>query len=207
MRSPHGGGRRNVSFHPRNLEELILRPLCSGSMFVANNKLLHGNYMKNKNIILMAASFLTLNSSMVFADTTYGVGVGINDSLTIYFPISAGGLIVEPLFSIYKTDANATGSSSSIIRDMKIGIGVFKNEEVFENSYFYYGVRMGYVDLERNTKISDPSYSYTTSSEESGYFVSPTLGTQHYLFENISIGVDIGIMYSKRDGSDITNNS
>jgi hypothetical protein len=162
---------------------------------------------KTMKYIMTIALFITLASiscQSIAGEITYGLGVEVNDDLKIYLPINMGGLILEPTFSMFDRENHYSNSSNQYDDDSKIiaiGLGVFKNNEVSQNTYMYYGGRFGYIDREDSYTSTSTTFSFSSSTEEDGYFIAPTIGAQYYFTHNISIGLDLSYVYSKTEGT------
>ena len=160
--------------------------------------------MNYKITIALFTTLAAISSQSNAEESSYGLGVGLNDGIKIYFPINKGYLIIEPTLATYGSDNKETDSSYDY-KGIEVGVGVFKNKKVTEETYLYYGGRFGYINREDRSDYKFSGSSSSRSNDEDGYFVAPTLGVQYYLADSISIGLDAAFMYSKVKGVDTSN--
>lgn len=160
--------------------------------------------MNYKITIALFTTLAAISSQSNAEESSYGFGVGVNDGIKIYFPINKGDLIIEPTLATYGRD-NKTADSRYEYKTIEVGVGVFKNKKVTEDTYMYYGGRLGYIDGENKGFYQYTSSSSSHSNEEDGYFIAPTLGVQYFLTDSISVGLDAAFMYSKVKGVNTSN--
>ena len=146
----------------------------------------------NYKSLLIILLFFTYNVSAQGANI--GLGVALNDEIKVYLPISTSDYIIEPTISIFKRNVDA--ADSGLIRGfdedvIEVGIGIFKNNTVYENTFMYYGARIGYFTSELSTDFR--------SDEVDGYFIMPAIGFQYYLIPKLSFGIELGLKYSKSE--------
>jgi len=147
-------------------------------------------------------------SHAIASETSYGIGTAINNGLTIYFPVKTIDYLIEPSILIFSRNEKRTDDTASQKNDFdakEIAVGVFKNTAVYDNTFIYYGAKIGYT----KTKSSDTSVFLARTTEEDGYFIAPTFGAEYRLTDNFSIGLDISFKYIDTDGdeTDSFNNS
>ena len=82
---------------------------------------------------------------------------------------------------------------------IEIGVGFFGITQIKDDFNFLYGARVGYVkaDFEFKSSFQDEK------TELDGYSLSPTIGFEYYITENISLGGDISFHYEDLDGNEI----
>ncbi len=162
--------------------------------------------MKYRIASILLATLISSPGQSIAEESIYGVGVSVHDGLSIYLPITMDELIIEPRLFITNTDNKSSSTSSQRnddFRNISIGVGAFKNKKVSKNTYLYYGSRLGYINRKNTFTSSNatPSSSFSSSTKSDGYFIAPTFGAQYYLIPNISVGLDLALMYSKTDGT------
>lgn len=151
--------------------------------------------------LLSTGLLMSVSIGLAKADETfYGIGAAINDSLKIYAPITTDQYIIEPSLLIFSdhekhTDNTATGNYD--LDAIEIYIGFYKRNSVVENTYIYYGAKIGYIKVE----LKDEYGSSTSETKEDGYMFAPTIGTEYYLTNNFSLGVEISFQYENTDGT------
>lgn len=158
----------------------------------------------NSYSLLTGITATLLTSLSIANETSYGIGVAVNDSLKIYIPINTEQYLIEPTLVFIKdhTDATAPTSFNSKNESTQIGIGLFRKNAVIKNTSLYYGARIGYI---KNENESVYSGSQLSTSKDDGYFIAPTIGAEYFIINKFSIGLDLSASYSKTDGDTITN--
>ena len=132
-----------------------------------------------------------------------GIGASIRDGYTIYLPIVTEHLLIEPSFYVSVRDSSSTGDSTNSgdeYSSFRIGVSLYKYSNVTDNTKFYYGSQFGYLKNESKYKNGN-SYSSSSKYRDEGLFVGPTIGAEHYLTQNFSIGIDASLLYFKTEGS------
>ena len=165
--------------------------------------------MRKKLIFMKHLIVLFLFSSACHAQSGFdkaGFGSNFNEgNLIIYMPIQFKTFIIEPTVRWSSYEINERSYNGSVdeydTSIYEIGIGVFSKNEVYENTFINYGVRVGYSEGEYVSRYtsSAPFYSYSDfrKQESETYFVSPTISFEYFLFPQISIGTNIGLIYTK----------
>ena len=134
--------------------------------------------------------YLILNTAY---GAEYGIGVGVNNyNYYLYLPINKDEYRVEPMvnYSDYSTTYDNTYS-----KYYGLGLGIFKVLSQSSNTKLYFGPRITYGVSEGN------SSGYVQTKE---YALSPTLGFEYYLAENISLGGEAYFSFSKSDSTNTT---
>lgn len=163
--------------------------------------------MKNNFLLSIITIILICLSPIINAnDTIFGIGIEINSDLKIYFPIKTSNLLIEPSIAVEDQKLSSTSNTSSSTfetKDIELSIGLFKNTEQSDKTYFYYGARLGYIKTERKTIAT----TTLLVVKESGYTIAPTIGIEHYLTKGLSIGLETALKYSDTDGDTIATSS
>ena len=161
--------------------------------------------MKTHTVIAILTLSSIATSQLQAEGTTIGIGAGFNDGLTIYLPIKTDRLLIEPSIFLNNGDSDSTDSNSNNENEYsstEIGTGIYKYTNAIENTFIYYGVKIGYIERERNSIYTTSTFTSSSSSKQDGYFIAPTIGAEHYLAGNFSIGIDISFSYSKTNGNE-----
>ena len=107
----------------------------------------------------------------------------------IYVPLDFGKLFVEPYFSIYQTLHSETAGTTTyeyLERSATFGIGLFFNKIITDGkSRLYYGLRWSKLDYTSETASASGGKIVTESSPT---MISPTIGVEYLLIENVSFG-------------------
>lgn len=152
------------------------------------------------NKVTMAILFGALISNQLIAEESKnGLGVSIGDAATIYYQINRDNLRFEPTISLWSNERQASDSTTKINDEFSafdLGLGLFINEEVYKNTFVYYGARFGYSREKRSSSFNISS----NSDKQDGYFIKPTLGAEYFINSKFSIGIDVGFYYSKLEG-------
>jgi len=160
-----------------------------------------------KTLILSLISVISI-SAVNANETSFGLGAAIDSEIKIYLPIKTTNYLIEPSILIFTDNEKRTDDTSSQKSDFNVkefGVGIFKNTNVYDKTYIYYGARIGYIETESKNSFG----SSTNTTKENGYFIAPTIGAEYRLTKNFSIGLDISFNYSDTDGTTTTdfNNS
>ena len=144
----------------------------------------------NKFKIYFLTLFLIANNAY---SAEYGVGVGVNNyNSYIYMPINFDEYRVEPM--LYYSDYTTTYDNTYSIY-YGVGLGFFKVLSQSQNTKLYFGPRITYGVAEGD------SAGYVKTKN---YALTPTLGFEYYLAENISLGGEVYITFEKSDGTNST---
>lgn len=160
-----------------------------------------------KTIVIV---ILLIVSVEAHADTTrVGVGAIIDSSAGFLLPIVNDDWIIEPSISAKKnktdtislTDAARSKRSS---RTVTLGAGFFKKRHMMNNTFAYYGARVGFIlrktKEEREASAVLPAIS--SKSDETGYFFAPTMGVQYFFIPQLSVGIDLTFQLTKTSGDE-----
>ena len=156
--------------------------------------------MKNTRLLTTIALItLSISHSQAY-EKKYGIGASINNNnLQIYMPITTDHYLIEPSILIFSNDEKETENTSIASNDFNViefDIGLFKNILAFENTYIYYGARIGYIKIESNNIFG----SNIITSKEDGYTIAPTFGSEYYLSNNFSVGIELSVKYESTKG-------
>jgi hypothetical protein len=162
-----------------------------------------------KSIVIALVTISFSNPGQSFAqETSYGLGSSLKNSLILYFPIDLDTLSIEPFVFIRDRDITPQGASLipiNVSSSMIVGIEVFKNNAMPNNTSTYYGARFGYTQSENNHGSFSGALSSSSKNQEDGFYITPTFGAQYFLVKNISIGIDLAFNYTKTDGARVMN--
>ncbi|MCF6261873.1 MAG: hypothetical protein L3J98_17250 [Gammaproteobacteria bacterium] len=162
--------------------------------------------MKKKLTFVKHLVALFLFSSACHAQPNFdkaGFGTILDeDNLIIYIPIQFKKLIIEPTIKWSSHETTELSYDGYYEKDetstYEVGIGAFFKNEVHENTFINYGIRVGYSKGEDKSRYISPSfYSDYRKWETETYFISPTISFEYFLFPKISIGTNIGLLYTK----------
>jgi len=162
------------------------------------------NYRK----IIMLTSLLFISNPSTAKESTFGIGVGINDYFTIQFPIETEGYLIEPSISIFQRNEDNSSPLEIYKNDYeetRAVVGVFKHISKSEKIQYFYGIRLGYVSSKSNYSRVTSLTNSSSKTETDGYLIAPTLGAQYYFIKNMSIGIDVSFTYTDKDGERIDN--
>jgi len=136
------------------------------------------------------------------AGASADVGIGTQfDGMNTYginVPIRLGAITIEPEI-ISSSDSekyhNATSGNNQQWggSNTSVGTGIYLRKEVAPSTEIYYGARVGMYSW--NNKNTSPGFYY--SDKESGYYLAPTVGAEYFFVKKVSIGLDLGLNYSK----------
>ncbi len=161
--------------------------------------------MRKKLIFVKHLAALFLFSSASYAQSGFdkaGFGSNLDEgNLKIYMPIQFKEFIIEPTIKWSSGDENMRRYDRSVEKSdnstYEVGIGAFFKNKVYENTFINYGVRIGYSEGESKSRYISSSYSGYRKWETNTYFISPTISFEYFLFPKISIGTNIGLLYTK----------
>ncbi len=154
--------------------------------------------IKIKLVTTIALFTLSISNSQA-SETSYGLGASIGNTLKIYLPITTDQYLIEPSILIYSNNGKEIEDSSIDSDDFDViefDIGLFKKQLAFENTYIYYGARIGYIKTESKSTFGSSTYE----SKEDGYTIAPTFGSEYVLSNNFSVGIELSIKYDGTDG-------
>lgn len=119
--------------------------------------------------------------------------------------------MIEPSISAKKskTDTINLVDNSRSKRDSRtatLGVGIFKNDPLVENTYLYYGARLGFIrkKVKDNREASLVLPAISSETDEDGYFIAPTIGVQYFFIPQFSAGIDMTFQYTRTDGEETT---
>ncbi|MDH5738350.1 MAG: hypothetical protein OEZ23_08560, partial [Gammaproteobacteria bacterium] len=164
--------------------------------------------MKTSNV-LTAVFVLSFISSISYAEgdseTRFGIGAEIDSKTTFYFPIDFGTWVLEPEISFYdaELDSGALFSTQHYNSEgLTLGFGLFKKKHLNDKSSLYLGFRTGYFESESSTVTTGGFLGGTIARTDSdGYYIAPTIGVQYEFVPNLSLGLDLSVRYTDRDGT------
>lgn len=84
-----------------------------------------------------------------------------------------------------------------IFKIYELGIGLFGIKDISPEFNFLYGLNLGLLRGSSETKYSGSGNKY--ESEMKGVSLSHIVGFEYYFVENISIGSEVALVYSKLD--------
>jgi len=168
-----------------------------------------------RKIVIHAAiaTALVLTAPLASA-VDIGMGVGLinngSDSAGygVALPMRFANFTVEPELAFYNASNDNTypaapvNDSSSDYRGYTLDIGVYLRQQVMPSLETYIGGRVGYNnDKSSTTYVSGTSYQ----SEETGYYLGPTLGAEYFFNKNLSLGLDVSLFYNSSTFENSTN--
>jgi hypothetical protein len=159
-----------------------------------------GSLLKFKFLLIESIIICLLTSTLSAKEITYGVGAALNNKIRIYFPVSISNYTIEPSLFYYSQDyldPTLTVDANNR-RIYRLGIGIFRNRNIYENLSLYYGLRGGYIN-DSNTKFYENSPNAVI--DKSGYFLGPTLGVEYYVTKYFSLGLDLSLVISDTEGT------
>lgn len=153
----------------------------------------------------MSIAFVTaLTANVAFAEgTTYGIGVGFNDGIKIYLPINTEDWFIEPTLYMYDSSEKSSpfGDQKYEQSRLEVGVGLFKDKIVMEDTHLYYGARVGYSNYKYENTYSADNYFSRRKNKEDGYFIAPTIGMNYLISPRISVGLDVSLSHSRTKGT------
>ena len=143
-----------------------------------------------------------LMSSVTLAQTQSGIGVSVQDSGSkIYVPINVTEEFrIEPTFSYAKQSRDREDYSEFDFKIYELGIGLFGVKAIAPEFNFLYGLNIGFLRGSSENKYDGSENKY--ESEMKGVSLSHIVGFEYYFVENISIGSEVALVYSKLDETD-----
>ncbi|MBL1278253.1 MAG: hypothetical protein COB30_019435 [Ectothiorhodospiraceae bacterium] len=143
--------------------------------------------------------------NVTFADDViYGLGVGVQNGVKVYLPITIGNFLLEPTLSLFERESESSDNSirsSNEFRVAEISVGMFEIKSISSNTKTYFGVRVGYINREDAAYFSTSGFRKNKSD---GYFIASTIGAQYSLTRDFSIGLDVALKYFKTEGTSKT---
>ena len=149
------------------------------------------------------------NQAQTQSEIQAGIGALIDSSPGFFIPILMNGWLIEPSISAKKSKTQTINlvDSSRSRRDTRtatLGVGIYKNKFLVENTYLYSGVRLGFIKRkvkdDREASVILPATS--SVSDEDGYFIAPTMGVQYFFIANFSVGIDLTFQFTKTSGDE-----
>jgi hypothetical protein len=142
---------------------------------------------------------LALMSTTALAQVQTGVGVSVQDSGSkIYVPINiTEEFRIEPKFSYAKQSSDREDYSEFDFKIYELGIGLFGVKAIAPEFNFLYGLNLGLLRGSSENKYDGSENKY--ESEMKGVSLSHIVGFEYYFVENISIGSEVALVYSKLD--------
>ena len=142
-------------------------------------------------IFLSVTNLCFSQDSLHFNHKDIGFGADIlNDKY--YFPIFLNDkLKIEPEIEFYLRYDDPHANDSKLF---EIGSGFFYTLN-YGQLIPYFGLRIGYTYF--NNK-----YAENNTHKESGFYMSPTLGGEYFLFERFSLGFELLAKYIHTDGNE-----
>ena len=154
---------------------------------------------------------LIVSIPSVAAETRVGIGALVDSSPGFFIPIETNGWLIEPSISAKKskTDTINLVDNTRSKRDSRtatLGVGIFKNDPLVENTYLYYGARLGFIRrrVKDNREASLVLPAISSETDEDGYFIAPTIGVQYFFIPQFSAGIDMTFQYTRTDGEETT---
>lgn len=161
-----------------------------------------------KKIVVLSLGLFICNESVA---GNFGLGVSLlAGDRVIYLPYKVSeNLVIEPYFITAKSDNKNLGHESSntySTRRSEVGIGILIN--IYNNDSYsvYSGVRAGVAE-QKNYR----SYGYNMDTNPDlrsyyekvdGYSISPFLGVEYELLENLTISGELRYYYSDLTGGE-----
>jgi hypothetical protein len=112
----------------------------------------------------------------------YGLGVAYDNGATVFLPIRTDSLLIEP-------ELNFSNSSSSgqRLKNVNVGSGAYVRVNLGPLFESYLGGRLLYGSSESNFGSGD--------SKSRSFMLAPTVGIQHFLSKQFSLGLDASLEY------------
>ncbi len=162
--------------------------------------------MKHFFVAVVLAAVVAIPAQDVRAqDTRVGLGVGINEGLSIFVPIDFGSFRLEPQlgFRMMSSESgNVDRSSTTLI----LGTGIFAEGAEVANTVIYYGGRLGIV--QNSEKVETPAGETDESTLD--FFLGPAVGVEYFFSDRFSLGGEaqlIFTMFGEEDDEDDTSAS
>jgi hypothetical protein len=150
------------------------------------------------------------------ADVGIGASVASNDA-TIYVPITTSRLMIEPYIRYFDTELTfgssvspAAGPREQQFENYDVGVGIFGVRQPKDRVAFYYGGRVAYSTQLQETTFADlsiPNPILVNRTDLDGYQIVPAVGLTYSVIERLSIGVEVGWVYSELDGEELYSSS
>lgn len=146
---------------------------------------------------LIAFATLLSASSLAFAvQPGGGTGVGVShsnntDETTIFVPFAVGtqGMWMEPFVSYHDTEFD-TGAGTFDLEQWTVGLGLFQDLNVTDQTRFYGGARLAYLEQDIDGGPAG------TASDADGWQFAPTVGFGYAPVDNILFGAEAFIAFT-----------
>jgi len=112
----------------------------------------------------------------------YGLGVAFDNGATVLLPIRTDSLLIEP-----ELNFSNQSSSTSSFKTFNVGSGAYVRRNLGPLFESYLGGRLLYG--------SSKSGSGSGDSKASSFTLAPTVGIQHFLSKQFSLGLDASLEY------------
>jgi hypothetical protein len=154
----------------------------------------------SKLIILIFILSITFAFNLYAQDSTkfehynYGFGASMSTNLyehKFYFPMYIHtNFRIEPEIDL--GIFNTTNEDFNDRIDIEVGIGTFYRF-TYHNLEIYPGFRFGYLYLKSDAE------NINNSIKSTGFFFTPTIGGEYFLFERFSLGAELQFKYIHRN--------
>ena len=159
-----------------------------------------GNSARNgkaSTLILCGIAALAVQVPLASA-ADYGVGVfHSGDGSTVLVPIRLQSLTVEPELTVFRTSSDTQTS-----RYVNLATGIYVRRELGPLFESYAGGRIGYLIAKNRSNTGTGAQDTDTHS----LTLIPTFGIQHFFSKQFSIGLDVGLRYSRSSQKSTTTN-
>lgn len=142
------------------------------------------------------AALVFVSSSALAVQPGGGTGIGIShsnntDETTIFVPVALGnqGLWMEPFLSYHDTEFDTSGGTFDQER-WTLGVGLFQDMNVTEQTRFYGGARLAYLEQEVDGGPAG------TASDLDGWQLAPTVGFGYAPVDNILLGAEAFVAFT-----------
>jgi len=162
-----------------------------------------------KSVIFVVCLGLYISQTAVAENLGLGVSIKSNDA-SIYLPINVHEEFrVEPFisYSSYDGRENEEGleiSYKNNYSNLNFGIGFFKIQALKEQISAYYGLRSSYTKNEQSFNRIEESNKYGNEKETSGYTVSPIIGFEYSIINDLLVGFEAEWWFSDLEGKEVT---
>jgi len=112
----------------------------------------------------------------------YGLGVAYDNGATVLLPIRTDSLLIEPEFNF-----SNQSSSGQRLKNVNVGSGAYVRVNLGPLFESYLGGRLLYGSSESNFGSGD--------SKSRSFMLAPTVGIQHFLSKQFSLGLDASLEY------------
>lgn len=159
--------------------------------------------------LVVSMSVVADDRAQTPSEMQVGVGALIDSSAGFFLPILTNDWFIEPSISAKKSKTQTInlvdGSRSKRdTRTATLGVGIYKNKFLMENTWLYTGVRVGFIKRkvkdDREASVLLPAIS--SVSDENGYFLAPTMGVQYFFIPHFSVGLDLTFQITRTDGEE-----